>query len=198
MYDSTAPLVLDATGTVRRLQGLVAIGHSQASLARRLHWSLGEMLAIINGKLDRVAKSTVDSVEMLFLELWAHPVTSETGDRVRELARARGWVSPLAWDDIDDPTELPNVAGKTLRPANPFDPDGPTIDVLVVARAIDGKPSKVTFAERRLVVVRLFELGWSDEQIAEATCVASFTIRGDRAALELGEQPARVRVAAAA
>jgi hypothetical protein len=191
MHDQIAPATMPATGTVRRLQGLVAIGHGQSALARRLRWSMTTMTEVISGGLPQVAPQVADAVEMLFLELWAHPVVSETGDQVREIAQRHGWVSPLAWDDIDDPAELPNIAGTSLRPANPFDPDGPTIDVVVVARALDGVRSKVTTAERRLVVVKLHGLGWDDAQIATATCVTDLTIRSDRTALELGEMPVR-------
>lgn len=190
MNDQPTPLLIDATGTVRRLQGLVAIGHTQAALARRLRWSQENLARVITGELARVTPAIADAVKMLFLELWAHPVLTETGERVKEIARRRGWVSPLAWDDIDDPAELPNLAGKTLRPASPFDPDGPTIDRIVVDRAVKGLPSKVTAAERRLVVVRLHGMGWDDTRIAKATCVTHLIIRSDRKVLGLEETPA--------
>lgn len=189
MHDQTPTLTIDATGTIRRLQGLVAIGHTQIALARRLRWRQENFASVINGELPRVTSAIADSVEMLFLELWSHPVQTVAGDRVREVAHRRGWVSPLAWDDIDDPAELPNVAGRSLRPANPFDPDGPTIEVTVVARAVRGIRTKVTTAERRLAVAALHAMEWDDDRIATVTCVTDLTIRSDRAALGLEAHP---------
>lgn len=197
MHDQTPPLTVASIGTVRRLQGLVAIGHTQVTLARRLRWRQENFASVINGQLPRVTPAIADSVEMLFLELWAHPVQTAAGERVREVARRRGWVSPLAWDDIDDPAELPNVAGRSLRPADPFDLDGPTIEVTVVARAVRGERTKVTTAERRLAVAALHALHWEDDRMAAAMCVTELTIRSDRTALGLDRNlPAQQAVSA--
>jgi hypothetical protein len=108
--DST---VIDATGTVRRLCALVALGWSQAKLAQRLDITPSNFTTTINA--DRVLVRTARAVRGLYDELWNRQPPEDThrekvaASRARNLARARGWVSPLAWDDdtIDDPAARP-------------------------------------------------------------------------------------------
>lgn len=108
--DST---VIDATGTVRRLRALVALGWSQAKLAQRLGLTPSNFTTTINA--DRVLVRTARAVRGLYDELWNQAPPEDThreklaASRARNLASARGWVSPLAWDDdsIDDPAARP-------------------------------------------------------------------------------------------
>lgn len=112
--DSLAPAALiDATGPHRRLQALVAIGHSQAALAARLSMTrpnFGTLMA-----QAQVTASKARAVIALYDELWDTP-PDETGhrqkisaSRARNYATARGWPPPLAWDDdqIDNPDAAP-------------------------------------------------------------------------------------------
>lgn len=105
--------VVDATGTRRRLQALVANGHSQARIGGRLGITPQNFTSTING--DRVTAATARAVVRLYDELWNVPPDESThrrriaASRARNVARAKGWPPPMAWDDddIDDPAAGP-------------------------------------------------------------------------------------------
>lgn len=110
---------LDATGTRRRLQALVAVGYPGSELMRRIgklpiNWSY--LL-----KRERVTAATARAVAALYDELWDQPPPEAT-DRQRAIAtaarnraRARGWPPPMAWNDgsIDHPAAQPEL-GETI------------------------------------------------------------------------------------
>lgn len=105
---------VDATGTHRRLQALVAIGYSISSLGRRLGITVSNMDGPMGGTAE-VTAETARKVRALYEELWATPVVADewhaksAGQRARNLAKRRGWAPPMAWDDdtIDDPSAKP-------------------------------------------------------------------------------------------
>ena len=103
-YLNRGPLLIDATGTRRRLQALAARGWSSDDLGARL----GVTGAAVRQWTyrTRVQRDTAVKVADLYDELWDQP-----GCRTKTAARAakRGWAVPLAWDDdeIDDPAALP-------------------------------------------------------------------------------------------
>lgn len=178
----------DSTGTVRRLRALVATGHSQTVLAQHLGVDRGNLSGLIHGKRPRVSAKTYAATCELFSELWAHPVQGSAGERSRTLAKAHGWVGPLAWDDIDDPAEVANVRGpKKKRIKEPVDPDNPevlnaprvkepVIDEIAVELAIKGERVKLTSDERCEAVTRLHRERWSDKRIAAALHVTDRTV----------------------
>jgi transcriptional regulator with XRE-family HTH domain len=99
-----------AAGTRRRIQALVAIGWSQARIARRLRMSPGNVGALL--RRDQVTAGTAIAVRALYGALW-NQQPPEIGQRekiaaarARNYARARGWPPPLAWDD--DQIDLPD------------------------------------------------------------------------------------------
>jgi len=105
--------LVDATGARRRLQALVAIGHSQSALARRL----GQLPSNFTATMTRgqVTAATDRAVRALYDGLWdASPDESThrgriSASRARNYARERGWPPPLGWDEpeIDDPAAGP-------------------------------------------------------------------------------------------
>lgn len=106
--------LIDATGTRRRLQALLAIGWSRAELARRMG-----MTPTATGRIMRAESCAISSarkVHALYEELWDQAPPAATGPQRQSVARARadaaarGWVSAMAWDDesIDDPAAVPN------------------------------------------------------------------------------------------
>lgn len=113
---------IDATGTRRRLQALVAIGWSQSKLAIRLGMGRANFSKVICGSLVR--KSTADAVTRLYLELWDQlPPRESHRDRIafsrsRGYAAELGWAPPMAWDDdkIDDPEARPVGVQRIRRP----------------------------------------------------------------------------------
>ena len=105
--------LVDATGTQRRLQALVAAGYSQAILAARL----GMLRSNFTGTMirARLTAATARAARELYDELWDVPPDEGTHrarisvSRARNHARAHGWPLPMAWDDdtIDDPAARP-------------------------------------------------------------------------------------------
>jgi hypothetical protein len=103
---------VDATGTRRRIQALVACGWSQARLAVRLGMlpsNFGELVY----RRPAVTAATARATERLYAELWDQgpPESSHrekiAASRARRYAAARGWPPPAAWDCIDDPQAVP-------------------------------------------------------------------------------------------
>ncbi|MFF3443590.1 hypothetical protein [Streptosporangium sp. NPDC002721] len=106
--------VIDASGTRRRLQALVACGWSQAKLAERIGWTPSNFSTLISG--DRVTVASARLVRSLYDELWDQAPPEEnrydkaSAARARNHAAAQGWLPPQAWDDdlLDVPdSELP-------------------------------------------------------------------------------------------
>lgn len=177
---------VDATGTVRRLRALVAIGHSQTELAKRLGVFPTHVSLLIHGKQSCVTPATYSAVMALFTGLWAHPVQSPAGARSRAIAKAHGWVGPLAWDDIDDPTEKPNLRGVKPR-KDPEKKDVVEIDIdeIAVERAMRGERVTLTRAERLHAITKLHDRRWSDRRIGMALHINERTVLRNRQGMGL-------------
>ena len=109
---------VDALGTRRRVQALVACGWSLPLVAE-----VAGIDTQVMHRLDdatHVEARTARAVAAAYDELWnvAPPAATrwERGSiaRARNVARKRGYAPPLAWDDIDDPACVPDV-GETSR-----------------------------------------------------------------------------------
>lgn len=108
--DDLAPAaVVDALGTRRRLQALIAIGWTQTELADRTGLLLSTVNALVNERWANVQHGTHIRVGRVFDELSGTPGRSA---RARTMAARRGWTAPLTWDDdtIDDPAATPDGA----------------------------------------------------------------------------------------
>jgi hypothetical protein len=97
---------VDATGTVRRLRALVAIGWPIEQLAPQFGIFSTALGNIARGELTHVRATTADTVALHYQHLTRTPGPS---NRSRILARKKGWHGPAAWDDIDDPAAMPEV-----------------------------------------------------------------------------------------
>lgn len=102
---------IDATGTRRRLQALIAVGWPMKHLAIRLGMSPSNSHQLL--RRVRVEAATARAVRMLFRQLWdVRPETAGVpfpmASRSRKIAVRKGWPPPLAWIDIDDPDEVPD------------------------------------------------------------------------------------------
>ncbi|MFC4333883.1 helix-turn-helix domain-containing protein [Salininema proteolyticum] len=139
--------LVDVTGTRRRLQALVAIGWSQARLAVRLDMHLSSLSRIMNVR-HTVTASTARAVRSLYDQLWSTPPPQvEWRDKIaasrsRNVAAARGWAPPMAWDDdeIDDPSATAHGAAVRLRGARNVPED--------VAWLADNGESELAIASR--------------------------------------------------
>lgn len=107
----TAPMV-DATGTRRRIQALVFMGHTSAAAAARLGITADDLTYALYQQ--HVPEELAVRMRRLYDELWNVTPAGPAADRARAFARRRGWVSPLAWDDgtIDDPDTVPDLGAK--------------------------------------------------------------------------------------
>ncbi|MER6778419.1 MULTISPECIES: hypothetical protein [unclassified Streptomyces] len=111
---------IDATGTRRRIQALVAAGWSftalesemgihnrhLGALARTTHVSAG-IARKVRGAYKRLVQTTPERAG----------VSSQAQALARRVARREGWHGPLAWDDIDDPAARPEVTAPYTPPA---------------------------------------------------------------------------------
>lgn len=124
--------IVDATGTRRRLQALVAIGWTQTRLAAELGCHPGNINPLVLGtRCPRVQHDTTVRVAALYDRLWDQepPVTNNHQRagiaRAKAVAAQHGWAPPIAWDDdtIDDPaaepfTGAPSGTGRGARTAD--------------------------------------------------------------------------------
>jgi plasmid maintenance system antidote protein VapI len=101
---------VDATGTIRRLQALMAMGWSGGKISAELGWHNEQLQRVRAGGHSQVTARTAIRVRDLFDRLW----DIDGGDkRARGTAIRNGWALPMEWDDIDDPNETPTVARRT-------------------------------------------------------------------------------------
>ncbi|MFI7294019.1 hypothetical protein [Streptomyces sp. NPDC050121] len=119
-FDNVAPGTgVDATGTRRRLQALVANGWPQQRLGQELGFNhyrqVWEMI-----RKEAVAVATVRQVRDLYDALWnVDPASRDIAPRyiaqAKRIAGANSWVPPGAWDDdyIDSPAAVPDL-GETV------------------------------------------------------------------------------------
>jgi hypothetical protein len=137
-YLERGPLLVDATGTRRRLQALIAIGWPRRALAERLGTRPANIL-----RQRRVRAGTARRVARVYDQL---SMTPGPDPRCAEAARRRGWAPPLAWDDdqIDDPRAQP--AAPLGEPAA----DEVAVDRALAARSIRGlaEPDRLAAAAR--------------------------------------------------
>ena len=106
---------VDATGSQRRLQALVAIGWTTREITRRLGGrDHGTVCDITSANKRSIRRATADKVKAIYDELWDKPGPSRIS---AQRAAKRGWVVPLAWDDdtIDDPAAVADLGGRADR-----------------------------------------------------------------------------------
>lgn len=95
--------LVSPVGSRRRIQALMALGWTQTELAKRLSLS-HDRLSDVLCRHTKIRASRARAINDLFEELSSTPGPS---DRTRIIARRKGYVPPLAWNDIDDPDEQP-------------------------------------------------------------------------------------------
>jgi hypothetical protein len=171
---------VDATGTRRRLQALIAIGWPAELLAVQLGRRPNSLCRSMTG--ESVTARTAQDVAALYQRLWnCRPprMTSEqraAADAAQAQAAARGWLPPLAWDDIDsDPTPPPAVADASQRN---------DMDEIAVERALAGDHityDDLTTVEQQEVVRRLTARGSSIRDIAAQLGTTKRTVSRRRA-----------------
>jgi hypothetical protein len=167
---------VDATGTRRRLQALVAAGFTHKSLATALSRTPANLHRTMTR--SRVTARTARVVRDLDERLWdtqppcATKAQQVASDNARDYAAERGWLPRLAWDDIDhDPDPDPD------QPDSSDADDLDDIDEVAVQRAMDGDTTvPLNDAEQREVVHRMTARGQSIRVIAEVLSTSKRTV----------------------
>jgi hypothetical protein len=113
-------VLVDATGTRRRLQALTALGWGWKRLSRHLDVSVQLVARWATADLSHVRPDTAAAVTAVYDRLSMHfPPETNMGERseatrARRRASRNGWPPPLAWDNIDDP----DAAARGVRTEN--------------------------------------------------------------------------------
>jgi hypothetical protein len=169
---------VDATGTRRRLQALVAVGWAQAWLARELRRSPANLRRSMTS--ESVTARTAQLVNQMYERLWDAPPPRQTtaqrtaSDAARAHAAQHSWPPPLAWDDIDEDFDVdpnqPDTSG-----------DDGDLDEIAIERAITGDTRvRLTHAEQIEVVRRLSDRGRSIRTIAALLSTSKRTVSRHR------------------
>lgn len=154
------PLQVPAIGTTRRLQALAAVGWTQKELGARLGVTGARVGHLMNGMFPTVFPETAAAVAAVFDELCmvvptdpapTRPREFRVHERTRRRARARGWVSALAWDDIDNDAS-PSTSGPLTVVHRQDD-----VDEAVVQRLLAGERIAATRAEKEEAARRWVE-----------------------------------------
>lgn len=171
---------VDATGTRRRLQALTAIGWSVELLGAQLGRRPNSLSRSMTG--NSVTARTAHAVATLYERLCNTTPPRMTSEQraaahaARAHAAARGWLPPLAWDDIDtDPTPPPAITGASQEN---------DMDEIAVERALAGDHityDDLTRAEQQEVVRRLTARGNSIRDIAAQLGTTKRTVSRRRA-----------------
>lgn len=151
---------IDATGTIRRLRALVAIGHSGRQIAQALDVDPSWIRALYRSDHPVVHEDTAGLFAALYERLQG---TAGPSEAARRMAVRRGWAPPLAWEDdtIDDPQASPVDAGCLAA-------DEPDVDWVAVELALKGKPVTLSTLEKHHAVHMGRARGWGYTAIANA------------------------------
>lgn len=151
VMQAPATFPLTTIGTTRRVRALARLGWSRRVIAERSgvhHDTILDACRAPQFLGRRVREQIAAAYDEMHMQL---PPRNEryaaaSATRTQRDAEARGWLPPLAWDDIDDGREQPAPAcGGKSRPRDDVDPS-------VVDRIVHGEYQlHATPAERALV-----------------------------------------------
>lgn len=115
-------LLIDATGSHRRVQALAVNGWPLARLGARLGTTGGNLA--MRFKAEHVTATVARLSRTVFDELWRadprkHGVDNQAYARAVNQARANGWAPVGAWDEdsLDDPAAFPDWTGRCGTPS---------------------------------------------------------------------------------
>ncbi|GAA2485003.1 hypothetical protein GCM10010406_21570 [Streptomyces thermolineatus] len=97
---------INAVGSIRRIRALIAIGYPIIRIAEAVGMSKNALGRVINHEHDKLTAENARAIADVYRR-WAG--TPGPSARARAHAAKRGWASPAAWDDIDDPNCVPDV-----------------------------------------------------------------------------------------
>ncbi|WP_028654869.1 hypothetical protein [Nocardioides sp. J54] len=111
-------------GAMRRVQALCAIGYALHWQGTRLNYQKANMWALVRGDKPYITGAVDRRIRELYDELCMKPRTSTLSTekasitKAHRMAAREGWAPPLAWDNIDDPDERPNLGAPDARNHN--------------------------------------------------------------------------------
>ena len=167
-------VIVDGTGTGRRLQALATVGWSIGRVATARGIDRQSLDGALRGR--PVLARTAQAVTAAYDELWNRPPPAvdrfEQGAITRTINRARraGWPPPAAWDDdtIDDPA---------AQPAALDDINEDLVDEHAVELVLDAQSMNLTGRTLEVAVERLAAAGVDTATIAARVRSDEATVR---------------------
>lgn len=95
----------DATGTVRRVRALVAVGWRLSDISAAIGVTAPSLSRLVNGKQRSVSVRVARAVRGLYDRAAWERRRGDGSDRARAWAASNGWRSAMWWDDIDNDQE---------------------------------------------------------------------------------------------
>ena len=102
---------IDATGAIRRIRALMAVGYSARAIAAAASSTEARIQRIASGVQPTLRAGLAKRVSRAYRALAFLPVPENRfTTRARNRAASNGWAGPLAWgEEIDDPSAAPEV-----------------------------------------------------------------------------------------
>lgn len=150
---------IPAIGAQRRIQALMAMGWTSTDIALAAGWNhRNQIFRILKGQKGKpctwVERKTYRAISDVFERLsMTLPEHSPARARCRSIAAKNGWLPPLAWSNIDDPSEVPRKGSNHKLRTD--------VDEAVVVRVLAGEQLRTTPAEKDEIVRRWTALGGS-------------------------------------
>lgn len=97
-------------GATRRVRALQRLGYTMPAIAQAAGVKVRTVHSVVDPSQGStlIARTTHDAIDTAYRQLCMTPGPDR---RTARMGEKRGWVPPLAWDDIDDPIEQPNLDG---------------------------------------------------------------------------------------
>lgn len=99
---------VNSAGTIRRLRGLMRLGHTLSDMSLALGHNPGYLTTVL--RRWEVREDTAEAVRQLTKQLVRKPPPKGwKANRARRQAEAKGYLPLAVWNDIDNPHETPDM-----------------------------------------------------------------------------------------
>lgn len=141
---------IDPTGSIRRVRALMAAGYSSMEIQEASGANRKTIANLLSGTATGVWGTTADRIDAAYARLSGSAGSSA---RSRNRAAREGWPPPMAWNNIDDPDEVPSGWRRATERRNPFD----LVEDADFITRTTGVTDKYLLAERLEVKVNTLE-----------------------------------------
>lgn len=156
------PAKVPCLGSVRRVQALLALGHTHAEISAAADAAPTMSANVLVARYPVIKVEVAAAVARAYEQLSMTVPQGWKAEQCRRRAVKAGYLPPLAWNDIDDPAERPARARERWSDSE--------LDEVVVLRAMDGHFDRhFTTAERREVTRRWIADGRSVGSLERAS-----------------------------